>query len=171
MMRAVLLLFGALNDADMRWLAQAGQVRRLAPGDRMINAGDPPQDLLIILEGRAAVLRPDGTRLALRREGETLGEMSFVETRPASATVVAAEPMRLLRVPAGLLRRHLEADLPFAARFYRGLAVLLADRLREATAAPGAGAADDLDAVVLGSLTRAGDRFRALMALLPPEAS
>jgi CRP-like cAMP-binding protein len=100
-----------------------------------------------------------------RRAGECLGEVSLVDTRPASATVTAVEPTRALWLDGEVLRHRFEADPGFAARCFRGLAILLANRLREATATPEQ--MDDallLDETMMDGIARAGERFRLLQS-------
>ncbi|WP_159996478.1 cyclic nucleotide-binding domain-containing protein [Roseomonas sp. 18066] len=168
-MRAILLLFGSLNDQDMRWLAARGRPRDLPDGAPLIAAGTRPEELLLLLDGRAAVSDAAGRQLALRREGDLLGEMSFVEARPASAAVRAAGPLRLLALPQAVVAARLAADDGFSARFHRGLAVLLATRLREAMAGAPA-EEEEVDPLVLEGLTRAGERFALLRALVDEAA-
>ena len=76
--------------------------------------------------------------------GEVLGEMSFVDGRPPSATVQAAEEAEVLEVPQMALTAKLGTDPEFASRFFRGLCVVLADRLRD-TLNPGAEVPPPLD--------------------------
>jgi CRP-like cAMP-binding protein len=119
--------------------------------------------LLIILSGAAAV--DVAGKPVARRAGECLGEMSLVDTRPASVTVTATEPTKALWLHGAVLLRRFETEPGFAARCYRGLAILLANRLREATSGPDAD--DDplsLDETMLEGMTRAGERFRLLLS-------
>ena len=69
--------------------------------------------------------------------------MSLVNARPPSASVVAIEDSHLLVVTREALTKHLSRDDAFAARFYRGLAVFLADRLRATTSHLGYGKGDE----------------------------
>jgi CRP-like cAMP-binding protein len=138
-------------------------VRDNARGETLIQRNEQLNGLLIVLSGSAAV--DIGGRSVPRRAGECLGEMSLVDTRPASVTVTAAEPTRALWLEGGVLRRRFGADPGFAARCYRGLAILLANRLREAISGPDVD--DDpltLDETMLDGLARAGERFRLLLS-------
>src|SRR5207245_5371051 len=58
------------------------------------------------------------------------GEISFVDSRPPSATVTAITDSVVGAVPIEALEHKLKRDAPFAARFYKAIAVALADRLR-----------------------------------------
>ena len=160
-MRSALFLFAALDDADMRWLATHGSRRDFAPGDTLIRRGERLNGLLVILAGAARVDIAGHT--ILRRAGECLGEVSLVDSRPASVTVAASEPTTALWLDGDTLRRQFAADPGFAARCYRGLAILLANRLREATA-PDADDALDLDDIMLDAMARAGARFQLLLS-------
>jgi CRP/FNR family transcriptional regulator, cyclic AMP receptor protein len=158
-MRTALFLFAALTERDIAWLADAGTVRRFATGEALIRRDENPGALLILLEGQARV---DAANTSMRREGECLGEVSLIDTRPASANVVAAGPVRALVVRDDVLRQELQTNSGFASRFWRGLAILLANRLREA-------AGDDpdafiLDETMLDSMARAGEKFLLLLA-------
>jgi CRP/FNR family cyclic AMP-dependent transcriptional regulator len=84
-----------------------------------------------------------------------------VDTRTASTDVVAAEPAVVLLLRHSVLRSRLDSDTAYAARCYRGLAILLANRLRETTVG-----ATDLDETMLDGMARAGERFRLLREYL-----
>jgi CRP-like cAMP-binding protein len=66
--------------------------------------------------------------------GEIVGEISFVDSRPPSASVKAAVDSQVLAVPKAALRAKLHKDLGFASRFYLSMATFLAYRLRLADA-------------------------------------
>src|SRR6201989_381603 len=110
-MPTALFLFVALHDIDMRWMARVGVVRGYDPVERLINRDEQLNGLLIILSGSAAVEIVG--RTLTRRAGECLGEVSLVDTRPASATVTAVEPTRAMWLDGEVLRRRFEVDPGF----------------------------------------------------------
>jgi hypothetical protein len=72
-----------------------------------------------------------------------------------------------------MLLAKLAADNGFGSRFYRALAVFLADRLREArrsSASRSTGEAyfadDELDVGILDRVSNAGDRFNQMLKTL-----
>jgi CRP-like cAMP-binding protein len=79
----------------------------------------------------------------------------------ASTDVAAISPVRALRLSGDTLRRQLDADNGFAARFWRGIAILLANRLREA--ATGDPDVLTLDETMLDGMARAGEKFLLLL--------
>ena len=103
--------------------------------------------------------------------GEIIGEMSFVDASPPSATVVAARPSLVLCVPRDVLAERLGQQTDFAARFYRAIATLLSGRLRglySRLGFAGAGPAGEpeIDAAVLDNVHLAGARFDLILQRL-----
>ncbi len=173
-MRKVLFLFGQLNDADVEWMLTAGAKRSIPEGGTLIQQGIPVDAVFILLEGRLAVWlqgrRGPEREIARLNAGEIVGEMSFVDSRPPSATVRAAEASTVFAVPKPVLNAKLTSDQGFAARFYRALAIYLSTTVRERHRALGYGTgeaederegddADELDANVLDGVYLAGERF------------
>lgn len=165
-MRKALFLLGTLNDADIDWMAVNGMRKKLPAGQTLIAEGVPTEYLFFILDG-ACVVRAGGRELAQLHSGEVLGEISFVDSRAPTATVSATEESTFLAIPRGQLEQKLQADVGFAARFYRALAVFLADRLR-ATLAGGSGKgaqdeSDEMDMDMLDRVALASARFDWLL--------
>lgn len=162
-MRKVLFIFGQLKDTDVDWLANHGKRQRRPARSILITAGVSVDTLYIVLEGELAVLEPkSGREIARLVAGEIVGEMSFIDTRPPSATVKALSDAVVYAISKQKLAQHLDDDVAFAARFYKAVATLLSDRVRKATGAAqgeSADAADELDDSVLDNLDRAGARF------------
>jgi CRP/FNR family transcriptional regulator, cyclic AMP receptor protein len=172
-MRKVLFMFGQLTDADVLWLARTGRRRRVARGTVLINEGVPVDTLYVLLEGELDVnVGAQGKRVARLLPGEVVGEMSFIDARPPSATVRAAGDVVVCAVSKERLQEGLERDSGFAARFYKAIATYLSDRIRETTAASEgrlAGQQDELDDNVLDNVDRAGARFDELSRRLLDE--
>ena len=175
-MRKALYILGQLNDADVQWLVEHGQRRRLAPGEVIIHEGAAVDALFVTLEGALAVTVRNGSEIARLGAGEVVGEIAFVDAAPPSATVAATATSTVLAVNKLDLQQKLSADPEFAARFYRALAVFLADRLRSTTRRLGYGKAgdlrtgegldDELDGTVLDTVAEAGERFRRMLRML-----
>jgi CRP-like cAMP-binding protein len=174
-MRKVLFLFGQLNDDDVEWMLRAGKKQVVAGGGVLIEQGVPADSVFILLDGRLDVwLRPrHGAEREIARlnAGEIVGEMSFVDARPPSASVRAVGDATVFALGKAQLQQKLGADQGFAARFYRALAIYLSTTIRERHRALEYGTgvaiaesheegdADELDAVVLDGVYLAGERF------------
>lgn len=171
-MRRVLYVLGQLSDENIEWMIAKGERANLPAGTVLIEEGKPSPNVFIVLDGLLGVFVNSGGRdqqIASRGTGEILGDMSFVEDRPPSATVKTIEDSVLFILPKAALAVKLEEDRDFAARFYRGLAISLSYRLRESMeqGAPGKGPSrgpeidesEELDPTMLDSLYLAGLRF------------
>src|SRR5215471_12080364 len=135
-MRKVLFIFGQLADSDIDWLARAGRRQRLPAASALIREGVPVGTLYILLEGQLRVVQGASAREVARLGvGEIVGEMSFIDARPPSATVLAATDVVVYAIAKQLLQEHLDRDVAFAARFYKAVATFLSDRVRMTTQA------------------------------------
>ncbi len=180
-LRKVLFVFAVLNDSDIDWLIAKG-VKEKIPADKvLITEGKPVKFLYILLEGMLAVsvsTLVDGEKsereIAKLATGEIVGEMSFVETGQASATVKSFDNSLLLALSKLELAEKLQQDNGFAARFYRAITVVLVDRLRDRLIRRGFGRLaydkdqllaedieyeDEIDINVLEHMALAGARF------------
>ena len=104
--------------------------------------------------------------------GEILGEISFVDSRPPSASVIAMEDSSVLAIPQATITEKLQEDPAFSARFYRAVASFLADRLRTTVGRFGYGknypdpAADELDEYSMEKISVAAVRFDSVLKRL-----
>lgn len=173
-MRKVLYIMGQLNDGDIEWMAQTGRQRTFAKGETLIKEGLESPSLFIVLEGEVDVVVDGIGRVASLGSGEILGEMSFVDNAPPSATVVAQSSAKVLVLQKSKVDDRLTREPAFAARFYRALAIFLADRLRgtvqrNKTGSPLSTAAideDELDDTILDNVSVAGLRFQQMLKTL-----
>jgi CRP-like cAMP-binding protein len=169
-MRKALYFLGVLNDVDLDWLIAQGSKTDIAEGSILIEQGRPIDSIFIILDGAFSVSTSfaPGKVVARLMSGEVLGEMSFLDSRPPSASVRALEKSTVLTIPKSRLAEKLESDVVFAARFYRALGVFLSDRLRSTIGLLGYGGnqalserefADEIDPETLDKVELAGARF------------
>jgi CRP/FNR family cyclic AMP-dependent transcriptional regulator len=173
-MRKVLYIFGLLSDLDVAWMAQTGIRRRLRDGDIVIREGEDAPSLIFLLEGELLVSTRRLGQIARMGVGEVVGEMSLVDSAPPSATITASGSGVALFLSKAKLTQKLETDEGFASRFYRALAVFLADRLREARRGPGGNSIsdettvgeDELDFGILDRVSDAGERFGRMLRTL-----
>ncbi|RZM74715.1 cyclic nucleotide-binding domain-containing protein [Leptolyngbya iicbica] len=131
-MERILFILGILEDEDVDWLVTAGTRRELADGEVLIREGELIDAIYLILTGQFLVSLDHSPKAYIARlsSGEVMGEMSFVDHLPPSATVTASEPSVVLMVERSVLNRKLDQDIGFAKRWYQSLATLLSIRLR-----------------------------------------
>lgn len=132
-MRKALYILGILDDSDVSWLGTTGKSRFLRAGTVIIKQGVPVDSVFIVLDGQLQV-SSGSVEIAKLSAGEIVGEISFVDSRPPSASVTATVDSQVVAIPKAALNAKLEKDLGFASRFFLALATFLAARLREADA-------------------------------------
>ncbi|MEU1751138.1 Crp/Fnr family transcriptional regulator [Micromonospora matsumotoense] len=123
---------GRLSDADRAALLRIGGRQEFPSTHPLIRQGDRGRHLLLLTTGQARIMVEGSRRgpqgIALRYAGDLVGELSYLDDGPRSASVVAVGPVVVRHIPAEAfdhyLRRHPAAHRPFAR--------LLADRLRAA---------------------------------------
>ncbi|MCD6507010.1 SpoIIE family protein phosphatase [Candidatus Poribacteria bacterium] len=121
-------LFHEVPDEVLEHLAFSSQVLEYSPGDVLIEQGDPGDALYLVIEGSVRILR-DGVEITQRGAGECIGEMALIDNAPRSASVVAAEPMRAIRITRDDFWRMIEEYPSVARRLLR----LLTSRIRQDT--------------------------------------
>ena len=123
-------MLGELSDEDVEWIVSAGERREVRGASTLIVEGELPTALFMILEGELSVFSAVGREIRRLLVGDMVGELSFADGAPASATVRAPEDAVVFAIPRPLLDAKLGLDAGFAARFYRAMSVFLAYRLR-----------------------------------------
>lgn len=177
-MRKVLFFFGQVSDEDVEWLLHVGRKQNVPVGHALIREGQPVDAVYIVLDGTLAVsVAALGEREINQLGcGEVVGEMSFIDARPPSATVKAVKASTVFAIPRLELASKLKADAGFAARFYLAVALFLSDRLRSSVALLGYGGdkaldeeieyEDELNPTVLDNVHLAGTRFDRMLKRL-----
>lgn len=172
-MRKVLYILGLLTDADIAWMARIGVRRRLSDGEVVLVEGGSADALILVLEGEVLVSADGYGDFARLGVGEIVGEISLVDSAPPSATITAQGEGLALFIDRASLMAKLDHDVGFSARFYRALAMFLADRLR-ATRMPratsladvAAVSPDELDIGIMENVSEAGERFNRMLRIL-----
>ncbi|NJK39423.1 MAG: cyclic nucleotide-binding domain-containing protein [Oscillatoriales cyanobacterium RM1_1_9] len=127
-----LFILGGLDDSDLQWVINRGKVRTLLPDETLIYEGRPINALYIVLNGLLRVsIFPSGEKeLAMLPQGEVVGEISFIDSRPPLATVKAVDRSQVLAIPRYELNAQLHRNAGFSSRFYQGISLCLASRMR-----------------------------------------
>jgi len=175
-MRKVLVILGQLSDADAEWMARTGAKRTVTDGIAIINEGVCSANLYILLQGKLRIEDSRIGTIATLGTGEIVGEMSFVDNSPPSASVVAHGDCIVLELTHGELEKRISLDPGFGLRLYKALCFFLADRLRGTVRRFGYGESsqldsdevleDELDENLLDSVSVAGERFDRMLKQL-----
>lgn len=131
-MRKILFILGELDDADVEWLMRVGRKEHIETGSRLIQEGYPVDAFYVVVSGEFQVVVEalQGREIARLKSGEVFGEISFLDSRPPVATVIATRDSIVFTIPQKSLQQKLDDGGKFAAHFYRAIALFLADRMR-----------------------------------------
>lgn len=127
--------FPKLSDEERQRIAAAGSVSTFKSGEVIIAEGDSVDTLMFIKSGNIRVTRAFLDDLTAEfagplGPGEVVGEMSFMDGRGASASLIADGETEILEIPRDTVFEMINSDTDFAARFYESLFLDLARKLR-----------------------------------------
>ncbi len=123
---ATIPLFEGMTPAQLARIQRLGARVEVPAGEILVDQGDPGTYCYAIADGTAGVFVRN-EHVATVGPGSTIGEMALIDHRPRTATVVANEPMVLLRLDTRAFNALLE-DMPKAAERIHDI---LASRLRD----------------------------------------
>jgi CRP-like cAMP-binding protein len=127
-----------LVDDDWQFLLERARPARFSRGDVVLLEGSYGAGLCIIRSGFVRIERAHlghGVAIARRGPGELIGDISYLQQSGATATVVADGELAVSILDREDLNAVLTAVPGLETRFYRSLALMLAERLAELTAA------------------------------------
>jgi potassium-dependent mechanosensitive channel len=115
-------LFHGFTLDGARMLLECGEVKKYSPGEMVINEGDEPTFVLLVLTGKLQVfVQRQGRDLILTNAapGTILGELAVLCGIPRSASVRASEESAVLRWSAAAFRSLLLRDVFLSQRIFR----------------------------------------------------
>lgn len=124
---------GLLDYGDRVALLALGGRRSFPRRSVLMFEHEPGERVMVLLSGRVKVTSAgeDGqdVLLNIRDPGDVLGELSFIDGEPRSATVTALEPTRALVIASSTFRAHVAT----APRVALAILTIVSRRLRETT--------------------------------------
>ena len=145
-------LLQELSNRDIDWLMATGSRQKIDADRLLIKAGHQIATFYLLIDGSLTISVSQSSDNALNRafaaledkstlerdiielkSGDIAGEELLVSTRAASTNVRTKLPSDLLMIPQQELKAKLQQDIGFAARFYRGVALSLTERLLKLT--------------------------------------
>jgi CRP/FNR family cyclic AMP-dependent transcriptional regulator len=107
-------------------LATVGTAVNIPAGWSVIMESTPADSAYIVLDGSAEI-RKSGETIATLGAGDVFGEIALVNHRLRSASVIAATPLRALRLGSEAINELLELDSGFADSLRASVEQRLAD--------------------------------------------
>jgi len=133
---AQIQILRGLDDDQLQRIQQTGELLEVSAGQRLIEEGAVPQNLILLMSGRLEVYMPDpadrshGRRLASINPGDSCGEYGFIDRRPTSASVKAVEDSEAFMIRNDDFDALLREQPDIERIIYRNLLNTLVNRLR-----------------------------------------
>jgi len=125
-------VFQYLTHKELMMVQHAGEVVALDPGEIVIEEGSEGDSLYVVLDGKLAVTRA-GQHVTYLEAGTHFGEMSLLNARPRSATVVGENPSRLMVISRDRFNDLVRREPTLGVKLLWSFAQVLSLRLDEAT--------------------------------------
>ena len=118
---------------DLEGLLKVSKIRKYAAGETILREGETANTMIFFLiSGKANITKNNEFISTLNRRGDLFGEIGLIKGEQRSASVIAAEDTVCLTTDSSYIRRLSGKDkTAFCYVLFRGLAGVLADRLRE----------------------------------------
>jgi CRP-like cAMP-binding protein len=121
-----------LSEAQLTSLYSLAEWRSFEPGEEILRQFDETRDLMILASGLAHILTVVGEPIGLIKPGMPMGEISFLDGKPRSGTVVAQEACDVVVFSAEPLMQLLLTSPEMASRCLWNISQVLCSRLRTA---------------------------------------
>lgn len=119
-----------LDEAGIDLLTQIASQHRYHPGEMMTRQDDLEAHLMILASGRGEIRAYAEEAIYFLRPGMPFGEVSLIDEKPRSATVIAVEESDVVCLPAEDLRALISERPDVGVILLRNLARVLCSRLR-----------------------------------------
>ena len=118
-------LFAELAESDIQQVARLLRSKIVGEGEKIIVQGALDRDVFIVKSGSVQIQQGERI-LATLGAGSILGELAAIDQAPRSASVIAAEPCHIYRLPAAAFLALLDERFEIA----QGIITVLCRRLR-----------------------------------------
>src|SRR5215467_7551960 len=93
-------IFELMDEEEREALARLMDSRNFKQGELIFEVGDPGAEIYIVRSGRVEIYveTPDGEKVILgeNEQGDVIGELSFLDGGPRTATAIAVEDAHML---------------------------------------------------------------------------
>jgi len=134
-------LFKGLTEVDLKGIHAKCQRTKFKEAEILMKEGQINSAIYIIIKGQVEVClpeqdeeikyrRPTKVKLAIEHEGGFFGEYSLIDSKPASASVVAIQDGELIKITKHNLENILGNNDRIAKTVYLNMLKILIERLR-----------------------------------------
>jgi len=126
-------IFGGIREGTLRFLLNLTPTVRVPRNSYFFHEGDNGDVMFVLQAGRVAVMRTWKAQQHVLTQlgvGECFGEMALIDLYPRSASIVATEECRALKISSGDLYNLYEHDLEQFTVIQMNIAREISRRLR-----------------------------------------
>ncbi len=134
-------LFKGLTEVDLKEIHAKCQRIKFKEAEILVKEGQINSAIYIIIKGQVEVClpeqneeikyrRPTKVKLAIENEGDFFGEYSLIDSKPASASVVAIQDGELIKITKHNLENIFGSNDRIAKTVYLNILKILIERLR-----------------------------------------
>ncbi|MGV3615008.1 MAG: Crp/Fnr family transcriptional regulator [Fimbriimonas sp.] len=121
-----------LSDEHLKKLYEIAEIRHFESGIPLLEQFEGNRDLFVVIDGEAEILSVTGQAIGRVKPGMPIGEISFIDGKPRSVSVVSVGGCDAVVLPAASLWKVLEENQDLAARAFLNISRVLCARLRSA---------------------------------------
>ncbi len=125
-------LLHGLEAEQIDRIAALGHVQEFSGGDTILRQFAKDSDMMILLDGKARVNTFSGELIAEAGPGSVIGEISLIDDKPRSATVVAVGHCVAACIPSADLHKLMDDAPEIAKVLLLNIGKILCARLRAA---------------------------------------
>ncbi len=125
-------IFKYLSYQEVTKVLSIARLKRFNKGSTMVKEGDPSDEMYIIAEGTADVLKKE-VKIVSRGKGDVFGEMGIFDRAPRSATVMASSAVVAITLHSKEFLALLRQESQICVKLLWALNGELNTRLRKAT--------------------------------------
>ena len=132
-------LFMGLKSKEMAGILENAHEKEFKADQLIIKEGDPIKGLSIIIDGETSIQKKNNmtgkiVELKIRGRGESLGEMTLIDSGAASVTVRAKSDVKIAIIDLKYLTKAFNENPRMRGDIALNIARILSKRLRQATA-------------------------------------
>lgn len=118
---------------DLEALLKVSRIRQYEPKEMIIQEGDSDKRIFFLISGEVRIFKKNQEIAILKRMGDMFGEMGLIQGMDRTASIYAAvKNTTCLMIETDYINRLSGSDkITFCYVLYRGIAGILADRLKE----------------------------------------
>jgi CRP-like cAMP-binding protein len=121
--------FAGLSTIDLTKINRICRESSFEEGEEIVREGEECDSFFIIKNGSVNVVKGEKT-VSVLSKGSPLGEVSFIDKGPRSATAIASKKTVLIEIQSKELDELLKKDIILENKVYRSIALILCKRLR-----------------------------------------